>query len=92
MISRCPKELAPVTGLDDPTVASLQVGDDAERTRLDFSQVAGRPHLETATGRNGSLCKALHSDPLQPSGPTKTGRSTCQGNRRAALTLAKQKP
>jgi len=55
MISRCPNELAPVTGLDDPTVASWQVGDDADQTRLDFSQVAERPHLETATGRNGSF-------------------------------------
>ena len=62
MILRCPKELAPVTGLDDPTVASWHVGDDANRTRLDFSQVAERPHLvETATGRNGSHCKALHT-------------------------------
>lgn len=60
MISRCPNELTPVTGLDDPTVASWQVGDDADQTRLDFSQVAERPHLETATGRNGSLCKSLH--------------------------------
>ena len=55
MISQCPRELAPVAGLDDPTVASWQVGDDADRTRLDFSQVAERPHLETATGSNGSI-------------------------------------
>jgi len=54
MISRCLKEPAPVTGLHDPTVAAWQVGDDADRTRPDFSQVAERPHLETATGRNGS--------------------------------------
>ena len=62
MISRCPNELAPVTGLDDPTVASWQVGDDADQTRLDFSQVAERPHLETATGRNGSFCDRRRSN------------------------------
>jgi hypothetical protein len=38
MISRCPNELAPVTGLDDPTVASWQVGDDADQTRLDLAK------------------------------------------------------